>query len=38
MARKDGGPDRNEQAGGKKPRRSFLGNLFYWGAVLPSGA
>ena len=34
MARKDGGPDRNEQGGGKKPRRSFLGNLFYWGAVL----
>lgn len=34
MARKDGGPDRNEQAGGKKPRRSFLGNLLYWGAVL----
>ena len=34
MARKDGGPDRNEQGGGKKPRRSFLGNLLYWGAVL----
>jgi len=34
MARRDGGPDRNEQGGGKKPRRSFLGNLFYWGSVL----
>ena len=34
MARKDGGPDRNEQGGGKKPRRSFLGNLLYWSAVL----
>ena len=34
MARRDGGPDRNEQDGGKKPRRSFLGNLFYWGSVL----
>ncbi|WP_333610417.1 penicillin-binding protein 1A [Brevundimonas bullata] len=34
MARKDGGPDRNEQGGGKKPRRSFLGNLLYWGTVL----
>ena len=34
MARRDGGPDRNEQDSGKKPRRSFLGNLFYWGSVL----
>jgi len=34
MARRDGGPDRNEQDGGKKPRRSFLGNLLYWGSVL----
>ncbi|WP_441455064.1 MULTISPECIES: PBP1A family penicillin-binding protein [unclassified Brevundimonas] len=41
MARRDGGPDRNEQGGGHdagqgggKPRRSFMGRLFYWGAVL----
>ncbi|WP_447911093.1 PBP1A family penicillin-binding protein [Brevundimonas bullata] len=34
MARRDGGPDRNEQDSGKKPRRSFLGNLLYWGSVL----
>ncbi|WP_449253120.1 hypothetical protein, partial [Brevundimonas naejangsanensis] len=33
MARNDRGPDRNEQ-GGAKPRRTVMGRLFYWGAVL----
>ena len=33
MARKDRGPDGNDQGGGK-PRRTFMGRLFYWGAVL----
>ena len=34
MARRDGGPDRNETQGNGKPRRSFMGQLFYWTAVL----
>lgn len=41
MARRHGGPDRNDQGGAHdagrgngKPRRSFMGRLVYWSAVL----